>query len=72
MTTIDISGKYYCTLSDADIPAEFPEEERGLMQGRWEHTWPHECGSSALLVQLINFGGTLAKFDLNTPCKFKN
>ena len=36
MTTIDISGKYYCTLSEADIPAEIPEEERGLMQGRWE------------------------------------
>jgi hypothetical protein len=36
MTTFDITGKYYSTLLEADIPAEFPEEERGLVQGTWE------------------------------------
>jgi hypothetical protein len=36
MTAFDITGKYNSTLSKADIPAEFPEEERGLVQGTWE------------------------------------
>jgi len=38
MTTFGITGKYNSRLSEADIPAELPEEERGILQGTWEIT----------------------------------